>query len=85
MNLADQPTQPRKGANPMTATKRLTWSDDGCLIRSGCGRFTIRLTFRGNATYRLLSDAATGLEYVCRTTGSAKDLARRLASEGGSR
>src|SRR4051812_43501042 len=71
--------EPATTAPATVAKARMTWKDDGCLIRSGRGRFAIGVTFRRQATYRLLTDTATGRESPCRTVASAKDLARRLA------
>lgn len=65
----------------MTTSPRLSWHDDGYRIRSGRSRFTVTGTFRGNVYYRLLTDALTGREHVCRSLDSAKALARDLARQ----
>jgi hypothetical protein len=64
---------------------RMTWADDGCVLRSGCGRFAIGTGFRGPFAYRKLTDLRSGKDYLCRTADGARAAARGLLAAGASR
>lgn len=61
---------------------RMTWADDGVMVRSGCGRFVIALGLRGPFAYRKLTDLRTGKEYLCRTADGARAAARGILASG---